>query len=245
MKRLMSALAGAWLAVSAATAATTDFTDLASFLGVPVSEFDDIATAVGGTNFAATAISQNITANPGTGFSFDWAMVSDEEGELPDYVFYSISSAESTEVHLLADAVNATFSASLTPFIEDTGFANESTLFAGSGSGHTIGFGVVSVDDGEFASGLLLDNIGFAEGNGANLGFEAGSFGGWSTYGDPQQSIETSAFGLGPTEGTYQAFLTVPDAGPAVPEPGTMVLFGLASAGLFAARRRGRRQQQG
>lgn len=40
----------------------------------------------------------------------------------------------------------------------------------------------------------------------SNTGFETGTFSGWATRGNA--SIQTAAFGSGPTEGTYQAFLS-------------------------------------
>ena len=39
-----------------------------------------------------------------------------------------------------------------------------------------------------------------------NGGFETGDFTGWSTIGDV--SIQTDAFGAGPPQGNYQAFLS-------------------------------------
>jgi len=43
-----------------------------------------------------------------------------------------------------------------------------------------------------------------------NGGFETGNFSGWTTLGDT--SIETSAYGSGPTEGTFQALLSTGEA---------------------------------
>jgi hypothetical protein len=57
-----------------------------------------------------------------------------------------------------------------------------------------------------------------------NGGFETGNFTGWATTGNA--SIQTSAFGSGPTEGTFEALLSTGD--PTVPDFSLEAFLGLA-----------------
>jgi len=61
-----------------------------------------------------------------------------------------------------------------------------------------------------------------------NGGFETGNFTGWATTGNA--SIQTSAFGSGPTEGTFEALLSTGD--PTVPDFSLEVFLGLAPGSL-------------
>lgn len=61
-----------------------------------------------------------------------------------------------------------------------------------------------------------------------NGGFETGSFKGWKTTGNT--SIETAAFGSGPTEGTFQALLSTGE--PTVPDSSLESFLGLEAGSL-------------
>ena len=61
-----------------------------------------------------------------------------------------------------------------------------------------------------------------------NGGFETGNFTGWATTGNA--SIQTSAFGSGPTEGTFEALLSTGD--PTVPDFSLEAFLGLAPGSL-------------
>jgi hypothetical protein len=61
-----------------------------------------------------------------------------------------------------------------------------------------------------------------------NGGFETGNFTGWTTTGNA--SIQTSAFGSGPTEGTFEALLSTGD--PTVPDFSLEAFLGLAPGSL-------------
>jgi hypothetical protein len=61
-----------------------------------------------------------------------------------------------------------------------------------------------------------------------NGGFETGNFTGWATTGNA--SIQTSAFGSGPTEGTFEALLSTDD--PTVPDFSLEAFLGLAPGSL-------------
>jgi hypothetical protein len=61
-----------------------------------------------------------------------------------------------------------------------------------------------------------------------NGGFETGNFTGWTTTGNA--SIQTSAFGSGPTEGTFQALLST--GGVTVPDSSLEAFLGLARGSL-------------
>lgn len=63
-----------------------------------------------------------------------------------------------------------------------------------------------------------------------NGGFETGDFTGWSTIGEV--SIETAAFGSGPTEGTYEAFLSTGGLASPVSVGDLETFLGLASGTL-------------
>lgn len=58
--------------------------------------------------------------------------------------------------------------------------------------------------------GLIMTVTGAAQAVLTNGGFESSDFTGWSTIGIT--SIETTAYGTGPTEGTYQALVTADES---------------------------------
>jgi hypothetical protein len=75
----------------------------------------------------------------------------------------------------------------------------------------------------------VLSNI--ASADITNGGFESGDFTGWSTIG--VTSIETAAYGTGPTEGSYQALVTSPeDNGFLVSDSTIETFLGLAAGTL-------------
>ena len=75
---------------------------------------------------------------------------------------------------------------------------------------------------------LVFNTAGNAEASIINGGFETGNFNGWSTIGDT--SIETSAFGSGPTEGNFEALLT--NGSISIPDSAIESFLGLTSGTL-------------
>lgn len=115
---------------------------------------------------------------------------------------------------------------SSTGFMYQSGYRPFSETFANAGT-YTLGLGVANVTTDAYSSGLLIDNMVLSGGTLDNGLFSTGSFTGFSTIGDT--SIQTSGFGINPTNGPYQALITASS----VPEPSSVLL--LLTGGLGAA----------
>ncbi len=91
---------------------------------------------------------------------------------------------------------------------------------------------VANVTTDAYSSGLLLDNMTLTGGTINNGLFSTGDFTGFSTIGNT--SIQTAAFGISPTNGTYQALISTAS----VPEPSSVVLLFIGGLGAAAIVRR-------
>ena len=141
-----------------------DVVDLEIFLGLNPGDLSGLVDD--GTPTKGSAIKQTFTANAGDEITFDWNFLTDETvaadetfGAFNDFAFVVIDGT----VSMLADVDSSTFGPSGTPFDGETGF-NGFTSSALTGGSHTLGIGVVHLDeddtfDVEYASGLLLDDI--------------------------------------------------------------------------------------
>jgi hypothetical protein len=188
---LMTALAALQAAVPAS--------ELDAFSGTPAGTFASIGLTEG------SAIKITFTGEVGDAISFDWNFLTNEftpDGTFNDssYFVVTLDGALLTS-GLLADTFSA-FAGSASVFNEETGFST----FAGvlpAGGVYTFTFLVGDVEDTSFDSGLLIDNFQI---NGVTQGFESGSLGVWEAIGD--SAVVTNAFGVNPTEGTYQGLIT-------------------------------------
>jgi Ca2+-binding RTX toxin-like protein len=186
---------GTYQALLSTGGTTESDTELESFLGLTGGSLDGLGN---GNATSGSAIRRTITVNAGEVLSFDWDFFTNEAtpSSFNDFAFVSIAGTASE----LADTSNV-FVISPTVFGEETGFQTFTHIFTVSGS-FTIGVGVTDEGDTIFDSGLLVDNFKLF----TNDSFETGDFSGWDTTGEA--SIQTAAFGSGPTEGTYQALLS-------------------------------------
>ena len=115
-----------------------------------------------------------------------------------------------------------------TGYLYQTGYQSETIMFPTAGT-YSLGIGVVNVTTDQFSSALLLDNFSLSGGSLTNGSFSSGDFSGWLTIG--QTSIQTSSFGINPTNGRNQALLQTAS----VPEPSSIVLLVLGGLGAGIA----------
>lgn len=206
-----------------------------TFLGLAAGTLDGLGPGQDAT--VGSAIKQDIVADSDGDFTFYWNFLTDEidaASEIYDLAFFSIDGVAT----FLADAspadgtVSDPFFESSTIFVHETGFSGSATVAIDAGP-QTLGFGILHTDDEIVHSGLLLDMITFP--GISNGGFESGDFSGWDTIG--VTSIETAAFGAGPVDGTYQAFLYAEDSEFVVPLPPAILFLG-SGIGYLLARRK-------
>lgn len=220
-----------------AISATVSEDAIETFLGLATGTLDGLGPGQDAT--VGSAIKQDVVASTGGDFTFSWNFLTDEidaASEVYDLAFFSIDGVAT----FLADAspadgtVMPPFFASSTIFIHETGFSGSATVTIDAGP-HTLGFGILHTEDEVVQSGLLLDMVIFP--GVSNGGFESGDFSDWDTIG--VTSIETAAFGSGPVDGVYQAFLYAEDLefGPEVPLPPAILFLGSGIAYLMARRR--------
>jgi hypothetical protein len=125
-----------------------------------------------------------------------------------------------------------------TGFLYQTGYQTYSINLA-PGT-YSWSLGVVDVTTDQYTSGLLISDVSLTSGSIVNGSFGTGDFTGWTTVGDT--SVVTSAFGVDPVSGEYQAFLSTGS----VPEPSSIVLLilgGLGGLATYGIRKRQARRK--
>jgi hypothetical protein len=227
-----------WLAMIAASAffccgvvqaqSAVSESQLETFLGLSQG---DLAGLDNGPPMNGSAIMQTITVGSGGGtlaFNYDFLTNSPSPASNPlaalnPFAFTTLPSPTD-----FADNFSPlTAAPSQTGFLFQTGYQNFSVKLA-PGT-YSWGIGVVDVTTDQFSSGLLLSGISLTSGTIVNGSFGTGDFTGWSTIGDT--SVVTSAFGISPTTGANQAFISTAS----VPEPSSTVLLVLGGLGVTIA----------
>lgn len=179
-----------------------------NFLGQPSGTIDGLGN---GNATEGSAIKQTFSASAGQTVTLNWNFLTNEatpDAFFNDFAFVSVRPLGGTST--LANT-NSSFSAigGSTGLNQQTGYNTFSYEIPTTGT-YTLGLGVVDVEDRIVRSGLLVDNVNV----GTNGSFETGDFSGWETIGNT--SVVDSNFGIDPTEGNSQAYLSVP-------EPSTIV----------------------
>lgn len=168
--------------------------------------------------------------------SFDYNFLTNERPDwgVDDYAFVSFGG----EVYFLDHAQNTAsgyYSASATPYNEETGYKSFSFLVPGVPV-FNFGVGIVDATDDMVDSALLIDNVMVMRDGGMLYfnGFETGPGGDW--IGD--FSIVDGFFGAGPTEGSLQALITTA-TNPVPLPPAVWLLFtGIGALLGFGRRKR-------
>ncbi|WP_299408196.1 PEP-CTERM sorting domain-containing protein [Acaryochloris sp. IP29b_bin.148] len=186
-----------------ATAQPVSDAALENFVGQPSGTIDNLGN---GDATEGSAIKQTFSASAGQTVTLDWNFLTNEATPntlYNDFAFVSVRPLGGTST--LADT-NSRFPllGNNARFNDETGYNTFSYDIPTTGT-YTLGLGVVDVGDRVVNSGLLVDNVNV----GTNGSFEAGDFSGWETIGNT--SIVDSAFGINPTEGNSQAYLSVPE----------------------------------
>jgi hypothetical protein len=182
---------------------------------------------------SGSAIMQTITVSAGATLSFDYDFLTNAPppatnplGALDPFAFITAPTLTDLVDNYHGFPTTLPSAPSQTGFLYQTGYNSFSETFATAGT-YTLGIGVANVTTDAYSSGLLVDNFALTGGTITNGLFATGDFTGWSTIGNT--SIQTSAFGVSPTNGTYQALISTAS----VPEPSAIVL--LIVGGLGAA----------
>jgi hypothetical protein len=157
--------------------------------------------------------SLTFTVAAGDSLSFDWNYLT-KEGKNSAYNDFAFA-ALNGEVFTLANTKNVLVNSN-TSFTYETGFNTFEYTFLEGGT-YTLALGISDVKDTNYDSGLLIDNVIINLGDNPDpdpdpdpvstvFGFETADFTNWTTTGNT--SIKTDSFGVSPTEGQYQAFIT-------------------------------------
>ncbi len=210
--------------------------NLESFLDLPDGTLDGFAN---GPVIQGSAIRQTFSAGAGETLSFGFNFLTNEpEPASPldfinHFAFVSLLNSVGEIVLLedLADVIESRFplNSSETRLARETGFQNFSFEINTAGT-FTLGIGVVNVTDDLFESGLLIDNLMLTTSSILNPSFESGDFSGFQTIGFSQ--VVTSAFGSGPIDGQFQAYIST------VPEPSGVALTAIGLVSLLGFYRR-------
>jgi PEP-CTERM motif len=227
-----------WLAMIAASALLCSGTagaqsavpesQLETFLGLSQG---DLSSLNNGPVMNGSAIMQTITVGAGGGtLAFDYDFLTNAPSPASNPLAALNPFAFTTQSSLTDFADNfstLTAAPSQTGFLFQTGYQPFSVNLA-PGT-YSWGIGVVDVTTDQFSSGLLLSDISLTSGTIVNGSFGTGDFTGWSTIGNT--SVVTSSFGISPTDGPFQAFISTAS----VPEPSSMVLLVLGGLGVTVA----------
>ncbi|SRR5579883_748329 len=218
---------------------------LETFLGLtPPSGLSsgDLTNLGNGPVTSGSAIMQTITVTAGATLTFDYNFLTNAPppstnplGALDPFGFVTAPTLGAFVDNFYGYPTPLASAPTSTGFLHQTGYHTFSETFAAAGT-YSLGIGVANVTSDTPSSALLIDNITLIGGTITNGLFATGDFSGFSTIGNT--SIQTSAFGISPTQGTYQALIS----GASVPEPSSIGL--LVTGALGAAliiRRRGTR----
>jgi hypothetical protein len=178
-----------------------------------------------------SAIMQTITVGSGGGtlaFNYDFLTNAPSPASNPLAALNPFAFTTQSSLTDFADNFSMLSAAPFqTGFLFQTGYQPFSVNLA-PGT-YSWGIGVVDVTTDQFSSGLLLSDISLTSGTIVNGSFGTGDFTGWSTIGNT--SVVTSAFGIGSTNGPFQAFISTAS----VPEPSSTVLLVLGGLGVTVA----------
>lgn len=190
----------------------------------------DLTNLANGPVTSGSAIMQTITVSAGATLTFDYDFLTGAPppatnplGAVDPFGFITAPTLTSFVDSYYGYPATLGAAPSPTGFLYQTGYQTFSETFATAGT-YTLGIGVANVTTDQYASGLLIDNMSLTGGTLTNGLFSTGDFTGWSTIGNT--SVVTAAFGISPTNGSYQALLST------VPEPSAIVL--LVGGGLGA-----------
>lgn len=210
-----------------ATAQPVSDAALETFLGQTPGTIDGLGN---GNATEGSAIKQTFSASAGQTVTLNWNFLTNEftpSTLYNDFAFVSVRPLGGTST--LADT-NSSFSTigGSTGFNNQTGYNTFSYEIPTTGT-YTLGLGVVDVGDRIVNSSLLVDNVNV----GTNRSFETGDFSGWETIGNT--SIVDSNFGIDPTEGNSQAYLSVPEPSTIL---GSMMVLGVGTLLKRTAKRK-------
>lgn len=215
---------------------------LETFLGLtPPSGLNsgDLTNLGNGPVVSGSAIMQTITVSAGATLTFNYNFLTSAPppstnplGAIDPFGFITAPTLTSFVDNFYGYPTPMGSAPASTGFLYQSGYQSFSETFATAGT-YSLGIGVANVTTDAYPSGLLIDNMVLTGGTLTNGSFETGDFTGFSTIGNT--SIETAAFGISPTSGTYQALIS----GASVPEPSSIILLviGGLGAGLVVLHR--------
>lgn len=187
---------------------------------------------------SGSAIMQSITVSAGATLSFDYNFLTNAPppatnllGAVDPFGFVTTPTLTDFVDNYYGYPATMTAAPAQTGYMYQAGYHTFTETFTTGGT-YSLGIGVANVTTDLYSSGLLIDNMTLTGGTITNGLFATGNFNGFSTIGDT--SIQTSAFGISPTNGTYQALIA------SVPEPSAIVLLAAGVLGAAVVIRRQR-----
>jgi hypothetical protein len=214
---------------------------LETFLGLnPPSGLNsgDLTNLGNGPVTSGSAIMQSISVASGATLTFDYNFLtnapppaSNPLGAVDPFGFVTAPALSSFVDNFYGYPTTMASAPAQSGFLYQSGYQSFSETFSTAGT-YSLGIGVANVTSDTDSSALLIDNITLTGGTITNGLFSSGDFSGFSTIGNT--SIQTSAFGINPTNGKYQALIS----GASVPEPSSIVLLVAGSLGAAVVIRR-------
>ena len=234
--------ANAWADGSVSEAQLEMFLGLTPPMGL---NSGDLSNLGNGPVTSGSAIMQTIMVSAGATLSFDYDFLTNAPppstnplGAVDPFGFITNPTLMSVVDNFYDYPATMAAAPPQSGFMYQSGYQMFTETFAMGGT-YSLGIGVANVTTDEYSSGLLVDNFSLTGGSLANGTFSSGDFTGWQTIGNT--SIVTSAFGISPENGTYQALIST-----GVPEPSTIVLLAVGCLGAAAfIRRHGSRRATG
>jgi hypothetical protein len=200
----------------------------------------DLTNLGNGPVTGGSAIMQSITVSAGATLSFDYNFLTNAPppstnplGAVDPFGFVTAPTLASFVDNYYGYPTPMSAAPASTGFLYQSGYHTFTETFTTAGT-YSLGIGVANVTSDTPSSALLIDNITLTGGTIVNGLFATGDFTGFSTIGNTQ--IETAAFGITPTNGTYQALIS----GASVPEPSSIVLLMTGGLGVSLIIRRRR-----
>src|SRR5579883_1870539 len=216
---------------------------LETFLGLtPPSGLSsgDLTNLGNGPVTSGSAIMQTITVTAGATLTFDYNFLTNAPppstnplGAVDPFGFVTAPALGAFVDNFYGYPTPMASAPSSTGFLYQTGYHTFTETFSTAGT-YSLGIGVANVTSDIPSSALLIDNITLSGGTITNGLFSTGDFTGFSTIGNT--SIQTSAFGISPTNGSDQALIS----GASVPEPSSIVLVVIGGLGASLVVRRQR-----